>query len=140
MGATISTLISYVVFCALRYWASNLFFKVRYEWGRVFTMLAVGTLMIAAFYLDRLFARRFESIPFDDPVRQLRLSVSLVVKTLLALSFPFVLLAVGFYDEKERRRIAEVWQTAMRYIRRGERDEMARGAIEDEAAKSQAGG
>ena len=50
-GATISTLISYLVFCALRYWASNMFFKVHYEWSRVFTILAVGSAMIGAFYL-----------------------------------------------------------------------------------------
>ena len=140
MGATVSTLISYVVFCALRYWASNLFFKVRYEWGRVFTMLAVGALVITAFYLTDYLRGDLNQFSFDDPARQLRLFVSLALKTLLALSFPFVLLAIGFYDEKERRRIAEVWQKAVQYIRRGERIKPAHAAIEDEAAKSQAGG
>jgi O-antigen/teichoic acid export membrane protein len=141
MGATISTLISYLIFCALRYWASNLFFKVRYEWGRVFTILGVGSLMIAAFYLNDYVRGDLNLYAFDDPIRQFRLYVSLGVKTLLAVSFPFVLLALGFYDEKERRRIVEVWRTAIQYVRRAEPDEAtARAAIEDEAAKSQAGG
>jgi O-antigen/teichoic acid export membrane protein len=139
MGATVSTLISYIVFCALRYWASNRFFKVRYEWGRVFTILAVGALMIVAFYITDYLRGDLSQFAFDDPVRQFRLYVSLAVKTLLAISFPLTLLAVGFYDEKERRRIAEVLRKAVQYVRRTERGEV-RGAIEDETAKSQAGG
>ena len=141
MGATISTLISFLIFCALRYWASNLFFKVRYEWGRVFTILGVGSLMIAAFYLIDYIRGDLNQYSFDDPIRQFRLYVSLGVKTVLAVSFPFLLLALGFYDEKERRRIVEGWRTAIQYIRRAEPDEAAaRAAIEDEAAESQAGG
>ncbi len=110
MGATISTLISYLVFCALRYWASNRFFKVHYEWGRVFALLAVGSAFIALFYLD-------------DYVRGPSLSratlyLSLFIKVMLALSFPLVLLALRFYDERERRRIAEFWQKTLYVVKR----------------------
>lgn len=101
LGATVSTLISYVVFCALRYWASNMFFKVRYEWGRVFTLFAVGSALIAAFYVsDHLRGETFN---------RSSLFLSLLIKSLLALSFPLLLFALRFYDERERRRIAEVW-------------------------------
>ncbi|HWP42300.1 MAG TPA: oligosaccharide flippase family protein, partial [Blastocatellia bacterium] len=51
VGATVATVISFIVFCALRYWSSNLFIKIHYEWGRVFTIILVGSLMIATFYL-----------------------------------------------------------------------------------------
>lgn len=110
MGATFSTLLSYVVFCALRYWASNLFFKVRYEWGRVFSIMAVGTLLIGAFY-------------FNDSMRgetqnRTTLFVSLAIKTTLALSFPLLLFAFGFFDERELRRIAEMWQKLTATFRR----------------------
>ncbi|HWP43043.1 MAG TPA: hypothetical protein VNO14_07400, partial [Blastocatellia bacterium] len=41
------------------------------------------------------------------------LYTSLGIKTLLALSFPFFLYLLRFYDEKEKRRIAELWQKAL---------------------------
>jgi peptidoglycan biosynthesis protein MviN/MurJ (putative lipid II flippase) len=110
MGATISTLISYIVFCALRYWASNMFFKVRYEWGRVFTLLGVGTALIAAFYIsDHL---------RGETLNRTTLFLSLVIKALLALSFPLLLFALRFYDERERRRIAEIWSKVPVIFRR----------------------
>jgi hypothetical protein len=40
------------------------------------------------------------------------------VKTLLALSFPVLLYLLRFYDEKEKRRIAEIWQKAVFELRR----------------------
>src|SRR5262249_43452215 len=40
LGAAVSTVISYAVFCWLRFAASNKFFKVNYEWGRVFLLTA----------------------------------------------------------------------------------------------------
>jgi O-antigen/teichoic acid export membrane protein len=100
MGATVSTLFSYVAFCGLRYWASNLFFKVRYEWGRVFTIFAVGSLITAAFYLN-------DTLRGDSGSRS-ALYASIAIKTSLALSFPLWLLALRFYDERELRRIAEL--------------------------------
>jgi O-antigen/teichoic acid export membrane protein len=101
MGATIATLVSYVVFCALRYWASNLFFKVRYEWGRVFAILAVGAGLIGAFYLNDLLR--------GDTANRSSLFLSLAIKTSLAMSFPLLLFVFRFFDEREVRRVAEFW-------------------------------
>jgi O-antigen/teichoic acid export membrane protein len=101
-GATVSTLLSYIVFCALRYWSSNLFFKVRYEWSRVFTICAVGGLLIAAFYVN-------DELRGDAPSRS-SLFVSLALKSLLAVSFPLLLFVFRFYHERELRRIGEMWQ------------------------------
>jgi O-antigen/teichoic acid export membrane protein len=101
LGATVSTLISYVAFCGLRYWASNLFYKVRYEWGRVSTLVALGALMIALFYLN-------DHLRGDSPARA-TLYFSLLIKAALALSFPLLLFALRFFDERERRRFAEIW-------------------------------
>ncbi|MEK6289081.1 MAG: oligosaccharide flippase family protein [Acidobacteriota bacterium] len=102
MGATVSTLLSYVVFCALRYWASNLFFKVRYEWGRVFAILAVGTLLVGAFYFNDWF--------HGDTQNRATLFASMATKATLALLFPLLLFALRFFDKRELRRIAEIWQ------------------------------
>lgn len=110
MGATISTLASYVVFCALRYWASNLFFKVKYEWGRVFTILAVGSALIGTFYLT-------DSIRGDFP-SDTRLFLSLALKASLALSFPVLLFAFRFFHERELHRIVEAWQKLTASLRR----------------------
>ncbi len=83
---------------------------MHYEWGRVFALLAVGSAFIALFYLD-------------DYVRGPSLSratlyLSLFIKVMLALSFPLVLLALRFYDERERRRIAEFWQKTLHVVKR----------------------
>lgn len=110
LGATVSTLVSYVVFCALRFWASNLFFKIRYEWGRVFMAAAVGVLLIGAFYVTDHLRGNVNVYAWNDPTRRAILGVSLLIKTTLALSFPLLLFALRFYDEKERRRLADVWQ------------------------------
>ncbi len=102
MGATVSTLASYFVFCGLRYWASNLFFKVRYEWGRVFMILALGSAMIGAFYLS-------DSLRGDSP-SDTRLLLTLAFKAVLALSFPLLLFALRFFDERELHRVGDLWQ------------------------------
>jgi O-antigen/teichoic acid export membrane protein len=118
LGATISTLISYAVFCFLRFWASNMFFKVRYEWRRVFTMGGIGALIIAAFYvIDQLRGNLIDD-SYDDPARRKILYVTAAIKTLLALSFPLLLLALGFYDERERRRLAEIWKQVSNGLKR----------------------
>ncbi len=108
LGATISTLISYAVFCALRFWASNMFFKVSYEWGRVFTMGAIGSLIIALFYVVDYLRGDLSEYSYDDPVRRRVIYLSAAIKVLAALSFPLLLLALRFYDERERRRLTEI--------------------------------
>jgi len=110
MGATVSTLASYVVFCGLRYWASNLFFKVHYEWGRVFTLLAVGSAMIGVFYL-------VDSLRGEAPSNT-RLVLSLGIKASLALSFPLALFALRFFHDRELHRIGEMWRKLNAALRR----------------------
>ncbi|HEX8184274.1 MAG TPA: oligosaccharide flippase family protein [Blastocatellia bacterium] len=118
LGATISTLISYGAFCALRYWASNLFFKVRYEWRRVFTMAAVGAVLIAAFYAIDYSRGQLTNYSYDDPFRRRALYLSASIKIVLALSFPFILFALGFYDERELRKLGEIWRKLFAALKR----------------------
>jgi O-antigen/teichoic acid export membrane protein len=110
IGASVATLISYIAFCAFRYSASNLFFKVRYQWGRVFTLLGVGGVLISCFYLN-------DYLRGESPSRT-ALYLSVLTKGLLAVSFPLLLMALRFYDERERRRIAEICQRAYLVLRR----------------------
>jgi len=84
VGAAISTLISYVaLFIGMTIYAQHVY-PVAYQWRRVVTVLAVGAgLTIAA---------RAPDLP-------------LVPSLVLALLYPFVLLALGFYLPAERARL-----------------------------------
>ncbi len=110
MGATVATLLSYIVFCAFRYWASSLFYKVKYEWSRVFSAVIVGGALIAGFYL----------IDHLRTIGVLRSGfyVTVAIKGALALSFPAVLYLLKFYDEKERRRLRELLRKVWTRINR----------------------
>ncbi|HJQ26230.1 MAG TPA: oligosaccharide flippase family protein [Blastocatellia bacterium] len=112
-GAAVSTLLSYVAFCGLRYWASNRFYKVHYEWRRVFTVGVVGALIAAAFYAIDYLRGDLNALSYDDPHRRRMIYVSAAMKVALALAFPLILLALGFYDERERRRLADIWQQSL---------------------------
>lgn len=118
MGAAISTLLSYAVFCALRFWASNLFFKVRYEWGRVFALGAIGSLIVVAFYAIDYLRGNLADDSYDDPARRRIIYLTITIKISLALSFPLILLALRFYDERERRRLAEIWRMVLSGFKR----------------------
>ena len=116
-GAALSTLLSYAAFCGLRYWASNHFYKVDYEWGRVFAIGVTGALMLGAFYAIDYLRGDLSAMSYDDPQRRRLIYVSVAVKVALALCFPLVLLALGFYDERERRRLARIFQQSIGAIR-----------------------
>jgi O-antigen/teichoic acid export membrane protein len=115
IGATISTLLSFAFFCAIRYLVSNRFFKVNYEWKRIFLLLGVGSLMIASFYMIDYLA--------GGGVRKTTLVLTLCIKAAVALSFPFLLLALRFYDDRELNRLAEKWQQLRALIKNRKREE-----------------
>jgi O-antigen/teichoic acid export membrane protein len=115
VGATVATFFSYIFFCALRYWVSNLFYKVRYEWGRVFTILGIGSLLITIFYA-------MDYLRGDSP-QTVTLLLSLALKTLLALSFPALLFALRFYDDRELNRIGELWKQLTAELKKRKRRE-----------------
>jgi peptidoglycan biosynthesis protein MviN/MurJ (putative lipid II flippase) len=118
LGAAVSTLISFAVFCALRFWASNMFFKVRYEWGRVFTIAVVGGALLAVFYLNDYLRGDLARYSFDDPSRKAILWVSMLIKTGLALSFPLLLLGLGFFTDNERQRVGGFWRRLVLEVKR----------------------
>ena len=127
-GATVSTFLSYAAFCALRFWASNLFFKVRYEWSRVFAIGGLGAILVGSFYLIDYLRGDLTAMSYDDPRRHRVIYVSVAIKVSLAVAYPLILLALGFYDERERRRLASIWQQSVGAIRSG-RAERGRPAL-----------
>jgi len=100
MGATVSTLISFIVFCGLRYWSSHLFFKVQYEWPRLFMIITIGGLITLGFY-------GIDYLRGPEPSHG-GLYLSILLKSVAALSFPLILYPAGFYEERERKRIKEL--------------------------------
>ena len=116
LGATISTLISYLFFAGLRYGVSNYFFKVKYEWGRVVAAFAVGIVITVLFY----------AIDYKrgDAPHTLTLVLSMSLKVLLALSFPLVLFALKFYDPRELHRLTEARQKVFAMIKNRKRSEV----------------
>jgi hypothetical protein len=100
LGASISTLLSYIAFCGLRFWFSNLFFKVEYEWVRVFNSMTIGGLLILGYYLVDTYRGQ------EPSVRALIYSIGF--KLLLALSFPALLYVAGVYNKRELQRLAQL--------------------------------
>jgi O-antigen/teichoic acid export membrane protein len=100
LGASISTLLSYMAFCVLRFWFSNLFFKVEYEWTRVFNSLTIGGLLLLAFYV-------IDHYRGPEPGTRI-LVYSLTFKLLLALSFPALLYLAGFFNKRELQRLSQL--------------------------------
>jgi O-antigen/teichoic acid export membrane protein len=117
MGATLATLISYFIFCAMRYAVSNRFIRIQYEWLRVSQIILVGAALMGAFYCYDHF-RATGLLPQS-------LYISILIKLGLAISFPVVLLAFKFYEERELRRAGELMKKAVLMIRP---DSMAKAA------------
>jgi O-antigen/teichoic acid export membrane protein len=109
MGATVATLISYFAFCAMRYFVSNRFIKIQYEWLRVLQIILVGTGLMGAFY-------GYDHFRASGPLPQ-SLYVSILVKLGMATSFPIVLYLLRFYEPRELRRAGELLKKGLLLIR-----------------------
>jgi O-antigen/teichoic acid export membrane protein len=93
MGAAVATLLSYLSMLPIRYYVGRRLFRVDYEWMRIIKMIVVATLL----YLISVLAF-FQTI-----------WLSILVRGLIAVSFPFVLFVIGFYQDAEKRKIWEIF-------------------------------
>jgi O-antigen/teichoic acid export membrane protein len=94
VGAGIALVASYIVVLALMYVATQRLFPVPYEWGRLLRVLSVSAGLVG---LGELLL----------PTAGL---TGLVLRFLFALSYPFALLATGFFTRAERR-----WLSRLRH-------------------------
>jgi O-antigen/teichoic acid export membrane protein len=93
MGAAFSFLISQVLYFTALHFFANKPVLIGYEYRKIITMLTIsGILVLLTFWLA------------DYP-----LIVRLSVKTVLFLSFPFLLYPFGFYESIELKRISQIW-------------------------------
>jgi O-antigen/teichoic acid export membrane protein len=100
-GAALSTLVSFGIMFILNYFVSNWIYYVKYQFARLFKLLTLAVVL----YLVSL------------QVNMNSLFWSLVVKTVLVLSFPFLLFLLRFYTPKEIQKIKEILSQAGKSLR-----------------------
>lgn len=93
MGAAIATLITQYLYFVLIYYFSQKYFRVPYELGKVYLMIVVG----AAIYLASILTNDMNLLP------------RLFIKSIMILSFPFILYPFRFYEAIELEKIGEFW-------------------------------
>lgn len=102
MGAAYATLLSYAFLAVMTLVVSGRVFRVPYEYFRLAKLFASALLVFA---ISRV-------IEIDS------LILSIVVKLGIVLLFPLLLVPMRFYDEKERRKVSEIWGQLIHKVRR----------------------
>lgn len=95
LGAALSTLLSYIVMAAGIYFASQRFYRVKYEWNKVLKITGSAALMFIIFRLLHL-------QPLD--------SVSILVKLVLVVAFGAVLVFLKVIDSREMTEMKSIVQ------------------------------
>lgn len=105
-GATLSTVGSFLVLPLIIYPLAQRCYHISYQFGRLIKLLltAVG-LFFAALFID------IESV-----------ALSIVLKFLIAFSFPFLLFLLGFYTAREREKMALIWGQLVDALKRRKND------------------
>ncbi len=92
MGAAVSTLLSFISLAFLELYFSQRVYPIKIEFKRLFTIAAVGGGLT---YLSSLVSGG--------------LLVSLAIKILIFAAFPFLLYILGFFEERELKKLARIW-------------------------------
>jgi O-antigen/teichoic acid export membrane protein len=86
VGAAYATLASYFIRVSVIYYFAQMLFRTRYEWGKIFQMGAISlAILFLSHYID------IQSIP-----------LSLAANTILLISFPIFVYAIGIFNSKEK--------------------------------------
>lgn len=103
VGAALSTLLCQFIFFIIVYNYAQKQFKVPYEVLKIFYCIAIGTGLYFA-----------STITSDWNI-----VLSLLYKTGLLISFPFILYVFGFYEEVEKEYIAKMYGKLKSFLKRG---------------------
>jgi O-antigen/teichoic acid export membrane protein len=93
LGAAWATVLAYFFFNWFRWYMSNRFYPIAYEWRRIATLAALAFGLYAVTLLIR----------FENPF------LSFAARFAVAATYPLALWAVGFFDDRERARLGELW-------------------------------
>lgn len=92
-GVTLVTVISFGLLVGIIFPFAQRLYHIPYQWGRLLKMAIVtGVLYLIA-----------------GQVNPDNVAVSMLVKFLIAFSFPFVLYLIGFFTKEERAKMAQLW-------------------------------
>lgn len=86
LGAAFSIFITYLVICILKYYSSQRYYSVRYEWERIIKLVLISIVIFIIGY----------SIKIDS------IWGSVAIHAIVAISFPLVLILTRFFYEDER--------------------------------------
>lgn len=92
IGAALSALLTNIVMAGIVYFYSQKLYRIDYEFGRISKLFAVASILYCLSCL----------VNIDSIV------ISMLVKSFFILSFPFLLLAVGFYTNEEKEKFVEI--------------------------------
>jgi O-antigen/teichoic acid export membrane protein len=102
-GAAVGTLVSQIIFFVMIYIAAQKWYRIPYQLNRITGILIAGILLtITGFFLN-----------------DMQIGIRLVLKTLLLLSYPFLLYLFQFYSPQEMvqiRKIIHTWKDTSRLI------------------------
>ena len=103
VGAGWATVVAYLFMNWFRWYMSVKYHPVAYEWGRIAKLLSVGLVMYAIIM----------AVPIANAW------VGIGVRFAIAATYPFVVAATGFFEPRERARLAELLGAARRRLGRG---------------------
>jgi O-antigen/teichoic acid export membrane protein len=101
-GAAYATIASFAFMNWFRWYMSMRYYPVAYEWGRILRLVAVAAALYAVASLVRL----------ENPY------LSFAARFAIAATYPLLVALVGFHDDRERARIAELWGSIRSRLRR----------------------
>ena len=101
VGAGWATVIAYLFMNWFRWYMSTRYHPVPYEWGRIAKLVGLATIMYCAIVL----------VPIENHY------LSFAIRFLVAATYPFLLALLGFFDERERVRLRELWSTGRARLR-----------------------
>jgi len=85
MAAAINTLIAYILFFFLTLYKSNQFYKIPFEFGKLFLLVITGSILASVIYYF--------------PV--MNLFTAIIIKLAIIISFPFIIYFFNFYEKAE---------------------------------------
>jgi O-antigen/teichoic acid export membrane protein len=101
VGAAWATVVAYVFMNWFRWYMSTKYHPVAYEWSRLAKLLGLAIVMYFAIVI----------LPIGN------LYVSFAIRFLIAATYPFLLFLIGFFDERERARLHELWVLGLGRLR-----------------------
>ena len=101
VGAAWATVVAYVFMNWFRWYMSTKYHPVAYEWSRIAKLVGLAVVMYFAIVI----------LPIGN------VYVSFAIRFLIAATYPLLLFLIGFFDDRERARLHELWALGLGRLR-----------------------